>query len=42
MSHDPRGSDAGERARVFDAVVSDYFADEYAAETDAPDELIHM
>ena len=24
VSHDPRGSDAGERARVFDAVVSDY------------------
>jgi predicted naringenin-chalcone synthase len=38
----PRGKGASARLEVFTRAVDDYFAAEYAGETDAPDDLIHV
>ncbi len=40
--HDPRGQGTAARARVFDEIVSDYFAAEYAREDAPPGDLIHV
>jgi predicted naringenin-chalcone synthase len=39
---DPSGKDAGERARLFDDVVSSYFEEEYENENCPPSDIVHV
>ncbi len=41
MRH-PHGRGTGERSRLYAGIVSDYFATEYATDTDPPRDLIHV
>ena len=42
LRREPHGADSATRTRVFGEIVDAYFADTYADELDAPDDLIHV
>jgi predicted naringenin-chalcone synthase len=42
LRRDPHGGDTAVRTRLFGEVVDDYFTETYSAETDPPDDLIHV